>query len=67
MNILNQTATQRTLRHASSETTASSEVSTVDSTGPPLVMDAIVHLKFVDPEGARRQVPGFIGMYGVII
>eukprot|EP01083_Nonionella_stella_P274553 932022_1 len=29
--------------------------------GPPSVLDNIVNLNFVDPSGARRQVPGYIG------
>mmetsp|Transcript_5375 Transcript_5375/g.7988 ORF Transcript_5375/g.7988 Transcript_5375/m.7988 type:complete len:168 (+) Transcript_5375:109-612(+) len=29
--------------------------------GPPSVLDSIVNLNFVDPSGARRQVPGYIG------
>ena len=31
------------------------------SAGAPSVMDSIVHLNFVDPSGARREVPGYIG------
>ena len=31
------------------------------STGAPSVMDSIVKLNFVDPSGARRSVPGYIG------
>jgi len=53
--------TLRTWRHASTETNTTAAVSVVDNSGPPSVMDAIVNLNFVDPEGARRQVPGFIG------
>ena len=31
------------------------------STTIPSVMDNVVTLNFVDPSGARRQVPGYIG------
>ncbi len=29
--------------------------------GPPSVMENIVHLNFVDPSGARRKVPSYVG------
>jgi len=53
-------ASHRTYRHASTESNTPSAVSAVTG-GPPSVMDVIVNLNFVDPEGARRQVPGFVG------
>eukprot|EP00555_Chaetoceros_dichaeta_P002020 CAMPEP_0198249752 /NCGR_PEP_ID=MMETSP1447-20131203/1164_1 /TAXON_ID=420782 /ORGANISM="Chaetoceros dichaeta, Strain CCMP1751" /LENGTH=186 /DNA_ID=CAMNT_0043934447 /DNA_START=93 /DNA_END=653 /DNA_ORIENTATION=+ len=56
-------------RRTASTTTTSSETAAVlsssssndDSHGPPSVMESIVKLNFIDPSGARRQVPGFIG------
>ena len=68
MNFLRQAAvtSQRSnlLRVSSSLTrrALSSAVTTAsESSGPPSVMDSIVQLTIVDPSGARRQVPGYIG------
>mmetsp|Transcript_24862 Transcript_24862/g.36778 ORF Transcript_24862/g.36778 Transcript_24862/m.36778 type:complete len:166 (-) Transcript_24862:1393-1890(-) len=38
-----------------------SAISYANPEGAPSVKDSIVHLTFVDPSGARRQVPAFIG------
>lgn len=31
--------------------------------GPPSVFDSIVKLNFVDPSGARRTIPAYVGKY----
>lgn len=39
----------------------SSAVTEASAAGPPSVMDSIVKLNVVDPSGARRTIPAFIG------
>jgi len=55
-------------RHASNLTVSASKdngsalnATDNDIPGPPSVMDKVIRLNFVDPSGARRQVPGYIG------
>ena len=52
---------QRTL------STAVSTTSTTSSSNTPSVFDNIVQLNFIDPSGARRQVPGYVGEYNMIM
>lgn len=35
--------------------------------GAPSVLDNIVKLNFVDPSGARRSVPGYIGEFDALM
>jgi hypothetical protein len=39
----------------------SSAVAEASVAGPPSVMDSIVRLNVVDPSGARRTIPAYIG------
>lgn len=59
--------TQQQSKIPSSLRGMSTAVSTTpeSSTTTPSVMDHIVTLNFVDPSGARRQVPGYIGKRNV--
>ena len=68
MNFLRQAAvtTQRSnlLKVPSSltrRTLSSAVTKATESSGPPSVMDSVVQLTVVDPSGARRQIPGYIG------
>lgn len=40
--------------------------SAVTQSAPPSVFDSIVTLNFVDPSGARRQVPGYVGEFSLL-
>jgi len=44
-----------------SAVSASPNVGAALHEGPPSVMEIIIHLNVVDPSGARRQVPAYIG------
>lgn len=44
----------------------SSAVTEASAAGPPSVMDSIVKLNVVDPSGARRTIPAFIGECHVV-
>mmetsp|Transcript_20228 Transcript_20228/g.29614 ORF Transcript_20228/g.29614 Transcript_20228/m.29614 type:complete len:169 (+) Transcript_20228:95-601(+) len=55
------TASKRILSQGSGIVSRAFASAVADATGAPSVMDSIVHLNFVDPSGARREVPGFVG------
>jgi hypothetical protein len=44
----------------------STAVSTTDASAAPSVFDSIVTLNFVDPSGARRKVPAYVGEFNVV-
>ena len=67
MNALFRPTTQHTLRRLTSTVTrrtlaTSVPVASTSATdGPPSVLDSIVQITFIDPSGARRQVPAYVG------
>ena len=40
--------------------------SAAEETPKPSAFDVVVQLTFVDPNGARRQVPGYVGKHTVL-
>ena len=55
------TAVRRTPPAATS--TASKAFLSTNAAAAPSAFDVVVQLTFVDPNGARRQVPGYVGTY----
>ena len=45
---------------------AASATATTTPPAPPSAFDVVVQLTFVDPNGARRQVPGYVGTYHTV-
>ncbi len=58
---------KRFVRNSGIASRALSSAVTQATVGPPSVMENIVHLNFVDPSGARRKVPSYVGKLVVLL